>query len=92
MPQMRNKDFALLLIGSEKWKNELDGVGKLKLIFNKKIILGIKEMSFQSNNQIRLTFDSVTFDSYDSYVTYQNIEKFTEDLLNLMTMNQPYNS
>lgn len=41
-------------------------------------------MSFQSNNQIRLTFDSVTFDSYDSYVTYQNIEKFTEDLLDLI--------
>lgn len=41
-------------------------------------------MCFQSNNQIRLTFDSVTFDSYDSYVTYQNIEKFTEDLLNLI--------
>lgn len=41
-------------------------------------------MSFQSNNQIRLTFDSVTFDSYDSYVTYENIEKFTEDLLNLI--------
>lgn len=30
---MRNKDFALLFIGSEKMKNELDGVGKLKLIF-----------------------------------------------------------
>lgn len=30
---MRNKDFALLLIGTEKKKNELDGVGKLKLIF-----------------------------------------------------------
>lgn len=32
---MRNKDFALLLIGSEKMKNELDGAGKLKLIFKK---------------------------------------------------------